>query len=64
MPLVGVPTLDALAYAHDMGVIHRDIKPSNIMFDNQGNAYLVDFGIAKLLEDTSALTGTGTVCPT
>lgn len=49
----------ALDYAHSQGVIHRDIKPSNIMFDNQGNAYLVDFGIAKLMEATSSLTGTG-----
>ncbi len=49
----------ALDYAHSQSVIHRDIKPSNIMFDNQGNAYLVDFGIAKLLEATNALTSTG-----
>ncbi len=49
----------ALDYAHSQGVIHRDIKPSNIMFDNQGTAYLVDFGIAKLTEATQALTASG-----
>ncbi|NWF68431.1 MAG: protein kinase [Chloroflexi bacterium] len=50
----------ALDYAHAHGVIHRDIKPSNIMFDNHGNAYLVDFGIAKLLAGGGAiLTATG-----
>jgi serine/threonine protein kinase len=38
----------ALDYAHSQNVIHRDVKPSNILFDRQGNAYLVDFGIAQL----------------
>lgn len=54
----------AFDYAHQQGVIHRDIKPSNIMFDTHGNAFLVDFGIAKLLEHTSALTATGAVLGT
>jgi len=49
----------ALDYAHSQGVIHRDIKPSNVMFDNQGSAYIVDFGIAKLLEATSSFTASG-----
>jgi len=48
----------ALDYAHRHGVIHRDIKPSNVMFDDHGNAFLVDFGIAKLLEATQVLTQT------
>jgi len=50
----------ALDYAHGRGVIHRDIKPSNIMFDDQGAAYLVDFGIAKLMESTTSLTASNT----
>ena len=48
----------ALDYAHRKGVIHRDIKPSNVMFDEDQNPFLVDFGIAKLLHATG-LTGTG-----
>lgn len=42
----------ALDYAHNAGVVHRDIKPSNIMFDQHGNPFLTDFGIAKLLDDS------------
>lgn len=50
----------ALDFAHGQRVIHRDIKPSNIMFDNKGNAYIVDFGIAKLLTSAAeSLTETG-----
>src|SRR5215510_12414286 len=50
----------ALDYAHRQGVIHRDIKPSNIMVDSEGNAFLTDFGIARIVEaEGEGLTGTG-----
>jgi serine/threonine-protein kinase len=53
-----------LDYAHQEGVIHRDIKASNIMFDKHGTAFIVDFGIARIAELTSHLTGTGTALGT
>lgn len=49
----------ALDYAHSQGVIHRDLKPENILFDQEKRAYLGDFGIARVTEGTSSLTGTG-----
>ncbi len=45
-----------LNYAHSKGVIHRDLKPSNILFDESGNAYLADFGLAKMAEGSLNLT--------
>ena len=43
----GAQICSALQYAHNHGIIHRDLKPSNLMFDEEGNLKLVDFGIAR-----------------
>jgi len=54
---------DGLAEAHRLGVVHRDLKPGNIMIDREGNAKIMDFGIARFLK-TEAITGTGFVIGT
>jgi CheY-like chemotaxis protein len=55
---------DALECAHGEGIIHRDIKPQNLLVDAAGTLKVMDFGVARLAERTSALTQAGMVVGT
>src|SRR5262249_46352728 len=61
---IGHDLAEALAYAHRQGIVHRDVKPANIMLDTQGEAHLMDFGLAYGLEKGEQLTQEGAIIGT
>lgn len=65
---IALQIAEALAYAHQRGILHRDIKPSNILIDSEGNAWVTDFGLARFDDssghDDPSLTKTGDIVGT
>ena len=53
----GIEIAEALAKAHDLGVLHRDVKPQNLIIDGDGRVRVLDFGLAKILERAGRRSG-------
>jgi serine/threonine-protein kinase len=61
---LGLEMADALAFAHEHGLVHRDVKPQNVLLTPDGEAKMTDFGIARSLDVEHGVTQTGTVLGT
>ena len=60
---IAIQICSGLEEAHNLGIIHRDLKPNNIMIDDNGNARIMDFGIARTVKGKS-ITGSGVMIGT
>lgn len=59
--LIAVEICEAIGHAHGLGIIHRDLKPENMMITTDGRLKLMDFGIAKVIDQQQQMTMTGSI---
>ena len=59
--LIALPICRAVAHAHELNIVHRDLKPENVMVTSDGHIKLMDFGIAKLIDQQQQMTLTGSL---
>jgi len=59
-----IEILEALAYAHEQGVVHRDVKPANVMVVPSGAVKVMDFGLARRMSEMSSVTSAGEIVGT